>query len=109
MQAEVLNQWLSQAIPSFAKKGEAQGAGQAPGMDQADGPSPFANVASRLSEAFQTPVAAANNVVNRFSSGREGEIHESMMTLEKSDIGFKFLVTAKNKAIEAYKETMRMG
>ena len=70
---------------------------------------PFSGIVERAVNAVQGPAAAAKNVIERFSRGAEGEIHESMMALEKSDIGMKFFVTAKNKAVEAYKEIMRMG
>lgn len=109
MEAQVLSQWLNHAMPSFSVNGRNERSEQMPGVEGTQGPSPFKGAMSKIAELVTAPVQAAGNVINRFSSGGEGEIHESMMALEKSDIGFKFLVSAKNKAIEAYKETMRMG
>ena len=109
MEAQVLSEWLSHSMPSFSVKRGQQGAQDSLVTDDAAKTAPFSGMVSRIADAYQGPVQAASNIVNRFSKGSEGEIHESMMALEKSDIGFKFLVSAKNKAIEAYKETMRMG
>ena len=39
----------------------------------------------------------------------EGNIHETMVALEKSDISLKFAVSVRNKLVEAYREIMRMA
>jgi len=38
----------------------------------------------------------------------KAEVHESMIALQKADISMRLLLTVRNKAIEAYKEIMRM-
>ena len=38
----------------------------------------------------------------------KADIHETMIGLQKLDISMRLLLTIRNKAIEAYKEVMRM-
>lgn len=42
------------------------------------------------------------------ASGRSSNIHETMLTAAKAEIGFNLLVQLRNKAIEAYQDVMRM-
>jgi len=37
-----------------------------------------------------------------------GNIHDTMIALEKADLSFRFMMKARNKITEAYKEVMRM-
>ena len=114
-----LSQWFSQMLPA-----QAQAQAKRPSMeslitgqsapDNLAKPSDasqsgFSQALARASEAITAPQAASEQVINQFSRGAEGEVHQSMMALEKGDISFKFLMTAKNKLVEAYKEIARMG
>jgi flagellar hook-basal body complex protein FliE len=38
----------------------------------------------------------------------KAEIHETMIALQKVDISMRLLLTIRNKAVEAYREIMRM-
>ena len=38
----------------------------------------------------------------------EAGIHETMIALQKADISFRFLLQARNKVMDAYREVMRM-
>jgi flagellar hook-basal body complex protein FliE len=69
----------------------------------------FGSLLKRATESVVTPQAQSAAVVENFARGTEGEVHQSMMQMEKGDISFKFFMTAKNKCIEAYKEILRMG
>ncbi len=71
------------------------------------------------STPFGEAIKGAINRVN--SSEREGnrsivdllqgkaDIHETMIALQKADISMRLLLTIRNKAIEAYREIMRMS
>ncbi len=41
-------------------------------------------------------------------SGRSSNIHETMLSVSRAEIGFNMLVQLRNKALEAYQEVMRM-
>lgn len=42
------------------------------------------------------------------ATGKSSNIHETMLTVTKAELGFNMLVQMRNKAIEAYQEVMRM-
>ena len=49
----------------------------------------------------------ANKSIVELLQGK-GEVHESMIALQKADTSMKLLLTIRNKVIEAYREVMRM-
>ena len=67
---------------------------------------------------FSTVIKGAINNVNRLQG--EGDrsivdllegkvdIHETMIALQKADVSMRLLLTIRNKALEAYREIMRM-
>jgi flagellar hook-basal body complex protein FliE len=55
------------------------------------------------------PQQDATRTVNEFAQGADGELHKSMLTLERADISLKFAVSLRNKCLEAYREIMHMG
>lgn len=68
---------------------------------------------------FQTYLRDAFNEVNNLHEQEEhaieqfigegkGDLQEVMVTMEKADITFEFMMQIRNKAIEAYQEIMRM-
>lgn len=68
------------------------------------------NFADMLGDAFKnagTTDKQADDLATRFAQGDPSVgIHEAMIASEKADISFKYAMTLKNKAIEAYKELM---
>ena len=51
--------------------------------------------------------AKANHSVEEMTTGQTG-IHETMIALQKADISLRLLLQVRNKALEAYREIMRM-
>ena len=50
----------------------------------------------------------ANAAVKDLVAGRTKNIHEALLALEKADLSMKLMMQVRNKALEAYKEVMRM-
>ncbi|NBO38626.1 flagellar hook-basal body complex protein FliE [bacterium] len=42
------------------------------------------------------------------ATGKSSNIHETMLSVAKAELGFNMLVQMRNKAIEAYQDVMRM-
>ena len=49
----------------------------------------------------------ADQSVEQLMMGKTG-IHETMIALQKADISLRFLLQVRNKAMDAYREIMRM-
>lgn len=41
-------------------------------------------------------------------TGKSENLHEAMITMEKAETALKYLIQVRNKAIDAYREVMRM-
>ncbi len=50
----------------------------------------------------------ANVSIQKLTSGQTGNIHETMLAVEKADIAFRTMNQVRLKVIDAYKEIMRM-
>ncbi len=50
----------------------------------------------------------ADRAIKELVAGRNKNIHETMLAIEKADMSFKLAMQVRNKVIEAYKEIMRM-
>lgn len=50
----------------------------------------------------------ADRAVKELAAGRNKNIHETMLMLEKADMSFKLMMQVRNKIIDAYREVMRM-
>lgn len=50
----------------------------------------------------------ANESIESFATGKVENVHEVMIAMSKAEISFKFMMEARNKLIETYKEVMRM-
>lgn len=68
----------------------------------------FGSMLSRsLNEVTQLQ-AAADDAVENLSTGKQKDIHETMIALEKADVAFQLLMQVRNKIISAYETIMRM-
>ncbi len=56
------------------------------------------NKGSKLSDKMATDLA----------TGKNKNIHETMIQMQKADLNFRMMVQVRNKVLEAYQEVMRM-
>ncbi len=69
----------------------------------------FGQALSRIAQGLVQPQQDAARAVDEFAQGADGELHKSMLTLERADITLKFYTNMRNKCLEAYREVMHMG
>ncbi len=43
------------------------------------------------------------------AAGKEKDIHQTMIAIEKADVSFKLIMQVRNKIVEAYKQIERMA
>ena len=50
----------------------------------------------------------ADDAVQNLNTGKNSDIHGTLIALEKADISFQLLMQVRNKIVAAYQEIMRM-
>ncbi len=53
-------------------------------------------------------LGASDKATTELAVGRSENLHEAMIATEKAESAMKFLVQVRNKALDAYREIMRM-
>ena len=51
----------------------------------------------------------ADRAVKELVAGRNKNVHETMLMMEKADMSFRLMMQVRNKVIDAYREVMRMN
>ncbi len=51
----------------------------------------------------------SNQAAEKLSKGGELDLHDTLLAMEKGDVSLKFMVSVRNKVLDAYREIMRMG
>jgi flagellar hook-basal body complex protein FliE len=51
----------------------------------------------------------ANQFIQNLSVGDSGNIHETMIAMEKADLSFRLMLQIRNKLVDAYQEVMRIS
>lgn len=80
---------------------------QAPAPGAADGKT-FSDVLRKSVDEVNTLQGQANTAINEMMAGRNKNIHETMLAIERADDSLKLMMQVRNKILEAYREVMRM-
>ena len=64
-------------------------------------------LAGSLNEVNQLKLNA-DEAINDFAAGKQNDIHQTMISLEKADVAFQLMMQIRNKVIAAYETVMRM-
>ena len=94
---------ISQVNNTIEALKSQSGAGKAEQPDQAVGRAfqeLFDKAADSLKQADQSMLQA--------NTGGPVDLHDVMISMEKADISLRLMVQVRNKAVDAYKEIMRM-
>lgn len=86
--------------------GQGRAVPYAQGKNRKDGDG-FSALVKKAVEHVNETEKEADRSVEELAKGNAG-IHESMIALQKADISMRFLLQIRNKALEAYREIMRM-
>lgn len=68
----------------------------------------FADVLKDSIESVNQQMNEAGKLRDGLIAGEHGNIHETMIALEESGVSFKMMTKVQQKALDAYKEVMRM-
>ena len=50
-----------------------------------------------------------DTAVRNLATGKDADIHNTMIAIQKAHISFKFMLQVRNKIVSAYEEVMRMN
>ena len=89
------------AIPETVAQPTEQ-AGQAAESD-------FGDRVRELVESVDSEQKVAEAAANDFAEGRSNDIHGTMIAQQRAEVSFRLLASVRNRALEAYREIMRMG
>lgn len=68
----------------------------------------FGNMLKDSLEKANEVQAQADRAVKELAAGRNKNIHETMLLIEKADMSFRLMMQVRNKVLDAYREVMRM-
>ncbi|MCK6467225.1 MAG: flagellar hook-basal body complex protein FliE [Candidatus Brocadia sinica] len=75
--------------------------------EQEQGPS-FQKTLSGFINEVNDLQTKANASIENLATGKVENVHEVMIAMAKAEVSFKFMMEARNKLVETYKEVMRM-
>jgi flagellar hook-basal body complex protein FliE len=67
----------------------------------------FGNILKSAINEVENSHASADTSIRNFLSGENGEIHSTIAT-QKAELQFELFMQARNKAVSAYQEIMKM-
>ena len=81
----------------------------APGSSGTEaGGAEFAETLAKSLEKVNHLQKEADQAITEFVSGETGNIHETMIAVNKADLAFRLTMQVRNKIVEAYNEVLRM-
>jgi flagellar hook-basal body complex protein FliE len=72
-----------------------------------DGPS-FGETLGKYINEVNTEIQTADAGMADLAAGRSGDLHGTLIAMQKADIQLRLLVETRNKVIRAYEDIMRM-
>lgn len=68
----------------------------------------FGDVLKKSIETVNGRITEARELSEGLIAGEHGNIHETMIAMEKAGISFRLMTKVQQKAIQAYQDTMRI-
>ena len=81
---------------------------QSPGSNAGSSTGAFIDALKGAVEQTNVAQVQADTAVRELVAGRNKNIHETMLTVEKADASLKLMMQVRNKILDAYREIMRM-
>lgn len=81
---------------------------QSQGMQTSSAPGDFQEMLKKSLEEVNQDQVNANTAIHELVAGRSKNIHETMLAVERADTSLKLMMQVRNKALDAYREIMRM-
>ena len=79
-----------------------------PSVNGTSGAQSFSKVLSDSVDKVNTYQVQADTAIKEMVAGRNKNIHETMLSVERADSSLKMMMQVRNKILDAYREIMRM-
>jgi len=90
--------------------GKTSGVSSVPGISSNEkAGSDFSSKLREVLDEANAPQAKAEKVAEDYASGKQNDLHGTMITMTQADVQLRLTAQVRNKVIEAYREIMRMG
>ena len=97
-----------QLQPSGLGPGQLDGAAAVPSQGPGAAASSFGSLLEDAVAQLDALQKTADANVTRLATGQPVDLHEVMISLEQSNLGFRLAMQVRNKLVEAYQEISRM-
>lgn len=74
----------------------------------ASGASGFGSVLESAIQSVESTQNASSQAVEQFLSGEGGELHSTILAVQRASLSFDLFLQVRNKVVSAYQEVMRM-
>ncbi len=71
--------------------------------------SPFSDYVERSLTEVNTKLVNADQAINDLATGRNQDIHGTMISMQKAEISFELMLQIRNKLMSAFDEIRRMS
>jgi flagellar hook-basal body complex protein FliE len=68
----------------------------------------FSSILKSAINEVENSHSSADTSIRNFLSGENGEIHSTVLATQKAELQFELFMQARNKAVSAYQEIMKM-
>lgn len=68
----------------------------------------FSDLITKTLDKVNQDQIQADSAIKEMVAGRNKNIHETMLAVEKADLSLKLMMQVRNKVLDAYREVMRM-
>ena len=75
---------------------------------QGSGGNAFGKVLEAAVDRVELSRDSAQQSVQKFMTGEEGELHNTILQVQRAELEFEFALQVKNKIVQAYQEVMHM-
>jgi flagellar hook-basal body complex protein FliE len=99
---------LSQSLQIGDSKQLVEGSNLRQAAADRSGGTSFADILKNSFEQVNEQQVQADQAIKDLVAGRNKNIHETMLAIERADSSLKLMMQVRNKVLDAYREIMRM-
>ena len=101
-------EFLGKTIAGAARSSLTRGGAGVPAAAGTESASNFAESLGKLIDGVEGTQANANTAITNMVEGK-GEVHDTMIALQRAEMSLQLTIQIRNKLVQAYQDIMRMS